>query len=111
MSVPLAFLLLLSAALLETVGDALVRTGLRGPGGAGRFLWIAGGGLVLLTYGVLVNTPDWHFGRLLGVYVVLFFVVAQIIAWTTFSQPPTASTLIGGAFILVGGVIVSAGFK
>ena len=69
------------AALLETVGDALVRTGLRGPGGAQRLLWIAGGGLVLLTYGILVNTPDWHFGRLLGVYVVLFFVVAQLIGW------------------------------
>lgn len=111
MSNPVALLVLLVAALLETGGDALVRAGLRAPGAAGRFLGIAAGGIVLLTYGLVVNTPAWHFGRLLGVYVVLFFVVAQFIGWAVFGEPPAASTLVGGAFIIVGGAIVSAGFR
>ena len=67
--------------------------------------------MVLLAYGVLVNTPAWQFGRLLGVYVVLFFLVAQILGWAVFKEVPSASTLVGGAFILVGGVIVSGGFR
>jgi small multidrug resistance family-3 protein len=111
MSTPVALLVLLIAALLETGGDALVRMGLRAPGSTGRFLWIAGGGLVLLAYGVVVNTPAWQFGRLLGVYVVLFFLVAQILGWAMFNEVPIWSTLVGGAFILVGGVIVSGGFR
>jgi drug/metabolite transporter superfamily protein YnfA len=111
MAKPVALFILLIAALLETGGDALVRTGLRAPGTAGRFLWIAGGGAVLLAYGVIVNTPAWQFGRLLGVYVVLFFLVAQVLGWAVFDEVPSASTLVGGAFILVGGVIVSGGFR
>ena len=111
MSKPVVLLILLAAALFETGGDALVRMGLRAPGAAGRFLLIAGGGIVLLAYGVLVNTPAWQFGRLLGVYVVLFFLVAQTLGWAMFNEVPSASTLVGGAFILVGGVIVSGGFR
>jgi small multidrug resistance family-3 protein len=110
MSKPVVFVILLTAALLEAGGDALVRTGLGVSGAAGRFVWIAGGGLVLLAYGVVVNTPAWDFGRLLGVYVVVFFVVAQAIGWAIFNQPPSLSTLVGGSLIVVGGVVVSAGF-
>jgi len=111
MSKPVALLILLIAALLETGGDALVRMGLRASGAAGRFSWVAGGGMVLLAYGVVVNTPAWHFGRLLGVYVVLFFLVAQVLGWAVFNEVPSVSTLVGGAFIVVGGVIVSGGFR
>ena len=111
MSKSVAFLVLLVAALLEAGGDALVRTGLRASGLGGRLLWMASGGVVLLTYGIVVNTPAWNFGRLLGVYVVLFFLVAQVIGWAFFDELPTASTLVGGSLILVGGIVVSAGFR
>jgi drug/metabolite transporter superfamily protein YnfA len=111
MSKPVALLVLLAAALLEAGGDALVRTGLRAASVSGRLLGILGGGIVLLTYGVVVNTTAWDFGRLLGVYVVLFFGIAQVISWAIFNQLPTASTLVGGVFIVVGGIIVSGGFK
>jgi small multidrug resistance family-3 protein len=56
----------------------------------------------------VVNKPDWDFGRLLGIYVVFFFVVAQIISWLAFNQPPSRAVLLGGAFIVIGGVIMSA---
>jgi hypothetical protein len=47
------------------------------------------------------------FGKLLGVYVVLFFLVAQIMAKLQFHQSPTKPIYIGGAFIVVGGLIMT----
>ena len=55
-------------------------------------------------YGYVVNAPSWDFGRLLGVYVVFFFLVAQALSWAVFGQRPDASVLAGGGFIVVGGV-------
>jgi len=44
-----------------------------------------------------------------GIYVVFFFVVAQLISWLFFGQPPTTrGVLLGGAFIVTGGVIMTA---
>jgi hypothetical protein len=57
----------------------------------------------------VVNVPRWEFGKLLGVYVVLFFLLAQIVARVKFGQAPTIPILIGGALICAGGVIISVG--
>lgn len=103
----LALIVLLAAASLEAGGDALVRTGLHGGGRLRRVACLLGGALVLFAYGCVVNTPPWQFGRLLGVYVVCFFVVAQLISWLVFGQPPTPGVWIGGAFIVAGGLIMS----
>jgi small multidrug resistance family-3 protein len=66
------------------------------------------GAVILFGYGYLVNAPDWDFGRLLGVYVVFFFVIAQLISWSVFAQRPTTPILLGGACIVAGGLIISA---
>jgi small multidrug resistance family-3 protein len=101
-----ALLLLTLAAFLESGGDALVRKGLIA-GGMPRGLWFVAGAVVLFVYGVVVNLPNWDFGRMLGVYVALFFVAAQVISYFVFHQPPTAPVLVGGAFILAGGLIMT----
>jgi hypothetical protein len=101
-----ALLVLLLAAVFEAGGDALVRAGLFGPNALRRVLLIAAGGLVLLAYGCVVNAPRWDFGRLLGLYVVFFFVVAQVIAWIGFHQRPTLPILVGGIFIVIGGLVI-----
>jgi small multidrug resistance family-3 protein len=103
----LALLILLAAAVLEAGGDAIVRSGLHASGGLRRGAYFLTGGAVLFAYGVLVNAPPWDFGRLLGLYVVFFFVVAQLIAWLVFQQPPSQGVLLGGAFIVAGGLIIS----
>ena len=105
----MTLLLLFTAALLEAGGDALVRSGLRAQGASGKLVFFLAGAVVLFAYGYVVNAPAWDFGRLLGVYVVFFFVVAQLISWLVFKQPPSRSILIGGGFILAGGVIISYG--
>jgi len=91
MSVISAYLLLLLAAILEAGGDALVRVGLHQPNIATRAALFTCGGLVLFAYGLAVNAPPWDFGRLLGVYVTLFFVVAQVINLVFFRCSPRSA--------------------
>jgi small multidrug resistance family-3 protein len=100
-------IVLFLAAVLEAGGDALVRAGLHGPSRGIRFTFLGLGAAVLFGYGYVVNAPDWNFGRLLGVYVVFFFVVAQLISWWAFAQRPTAPILLGGACIVAGGLVIS----
>ncbi len=104
-----SLLVLMVAALLEVGGDALVRESIHAVTLRGRLIFLIAGGLVLAAYGWTVNSPPWDFGRLLGVYVVFFFLTAQLIAWAAFGQKPTLSVLVGGTFIVVGGWIVSLG--
>jgi drug/metabolite transporter superfamily protein YnfA len=100
-------LVLFTAAVLEAGGDAIVRSGLHSSTAVSRMVLFAAGALVLFSYGYVVNAPSWDFGRLLGIYVVFFFVVAQLISWIVFHHRPSAGVLIGGAFIIIGGVIIS----
>jgi drug/metabolite transporter superfamily protein YnfA len=109
MSLPLSLLILFVAALLEAGGDAIVRNGLKAPTSFSRIGFFLVGALVLFAYGYVVNAPPWDFGKLLGVYVVFFFIAAQLISFFLFNTRPSMSTLIGGAFIVVGGVIISIG--
>ena len=103
----IALFVLFLAAVLEAGGDALVRAGLRAQAPSTRLALFVLGGAVLFSYGYVVNTPAWDFGRLLGLYVVCFFLVAQVISWAVFHQPPSAAVLVGGAFIVTGGAVLS----
>ena len=95
------FAILLLAALLEVGGDALIRIGLRGPGYA-----IAAGALTLFAYGVLVNLSGVDFNRLMGIYIAVFFVVSQVISFILFKQIPDDRIMIGGGFIIAGGLLI-----
>ena len=107
MSSGVALLILFLAAVLEAGGDALVRTGLEASAPARKLALFAAGAAVLFAYGCAVNAPRWNFGKLLGIYVVFFFVVAQTISWLGFGQKPSLPILAGGAFIVTGGLIIS----
>jgi hypothetical protein len=109
MSLPVTLLLLFVAAVLEAGGDALVRNGLHAATGPGRLFFFLIGAAVLFAYGYVVNSPPWEFGDLLGVYVVLFFITAQLVSYVFFRTTPSKTLLLGGAFIVIGGVIISIG--
>lgn len=100
-------LILLAAAALEAGGDALIRIGLHTTATWPRNLTFAAATIVLFAYGWTVNAPPWDFGRLLGLYVVFFFVIAQLLSWRVFKQTPSASILIGGTLIVAGGIVIS----
>jgi small multidrug resistance family-3 protein len=95
------------AALLEVAGDALVRSGLQAPGFTARAGFMAAGCAVLFVYGVTVNLPSWDFGRLLGVYVALFFVVAQLVNYFGFGVSATLPVYVGGALMIAGGLVMT----
>jgi small multidrug resistance family-3 protein len=94
--------LLVVSALLEVGGDAGMRAGLQGRRGG-----YALGALLLIAYGLTVNLPRWDFGRLLGVYIGVFFVVSQVIAMIVFHEKLRAPTLVGGALIVAGGLVLA----
>ena len=96
-----ALALLTMAAVLEVGGDAAMRLGLRGNG---RWLFLGAGLLIL--YGIIVNQPAWHFNRLMGIYIAVFFVVSQLVAWVLFREAPTVSVFLGGTFIVMGGAVL-----
>jgi len=100
-------LVLTLAACLESGGDALARAGLHGHALSIRLGFFAAAAAVLFIYGVTVNLPPWDFGKLLGVYVALFFVVAQIINRFAFGVAPTLPILCGGALIIAGGLLMT----
>src|ERR1700678_2400911 len=106
MSKSTAIRILLAAAVFEAGGDALIRIALHQHASGLRWLTFLGGAAILFSYGVIVNAPDWDFGRLLGLYVVFFFAIAQLMSWVFFHQPPSTSTMLGGALIIAGGVVL-----
>ncbi len=94
--------LLMLAAALEVGGDALIRVGLRGAPYS-----IAAGGLTLFVYGLLVNKTALDFNRLMGIYIAVFFVVSQAISFILFKDVPDDRILVGGGFIVAGGLVMT----
>ena len=102
-----AFVVLSVAATLEVLGDSFFQSGLYRSTGSHRLLWFGLGVTVLGLYGLCVNLPEWDFGKLLGVYVAIFFVVAQVVAKVRFHQSPGAPIVVGGALIVAGGLVIT----
>ena len=96
-------LILVLAAVLEVGGDALVRWGLTG----GRTIGLILGGIVLVSYGFMVNLTKLDFGRLMGIYIVVFFLVSQVVAVYFFQEKIKLPLLVGGALIVAGGVVLT----
>jgi len=101
---PWGVVLLVYAAVLEVGGDAAMRVGLRG-----RSWGFLVGAALLAAYGLLVNQPAIPFNRLLGTYIAVFFVVSQLAAFAAFEERPTPSLVVGGALIVLGGIVIQVG--
>ncbi len=101
------FAVLVLAAYLEVQGDACFQSGLYHAAGMRRLGWLLAGTAVLVCYSLFLNSSNINFGKLLGTYVVLFFLVAQIVAKLQFHQSPSKPIYVGGAFIAIGGSIMT----
>jgi small multidrug resistance family-3 protein len=102
-----ALIFLLVAASFEAFGDSFFQAAFYHASGWGRLAALVAGVVTLAAYGSLVNLPRWDFGRLLGVYVALFFLMAQIINKIRFGQSPTLPIQAGGALVIAGGLIMA----
>ncbi len=94
--------LLIVAALLEVGGDAGMRAGL-----GGRRAGFGVGILLLVSYGLVVNLTNLDFGRLMGIYISLFFVVSQVLAVLVFKEKIQPAVWVGGALIVAGGCVLT----
>jgi hypothetical protein len=101
----LGFLVL--ATILEASGDAIVRMGLYQHRLTLRILLFLAGTALLFGYGLSLNLAPLAFGRVVGLYIAILFIVWQIINFVAFRSLPTLPVLVGGALILAGGGIVT----
>jgi drug/metabolite transporter superfamily protein YnfA len=93
------------AAALEVLGDALIRKGLRGAG-----VGLVGlGFLVLGSYGIVVNRLALDFSRLLGAYVGFFAMVSVLFGRVVFKEQIPTSTWLGLCVVLAGSLIIQLG--
>ena len=97
----MTIIVLAAAAAAEIIGDLGMRFGL-----AVRVWGYALGVVLLSAYGLVVNQPALSFGRVLGLYIAVFFVMSQLIAFVTLGERPSAPLLLGGALIVAGGLII-----
>jgi small multidrug resistance family-3 protein len=95
--------LLTLAALLEVGGDALIRGGLQRKG----FVLLLAGSATLVVYGFMVNMTKLDFSRLMGIYIVVFFVVSQLVARFAFHEHADRGMLAGGGLIVLGGIVMT----
>ena len=101
----IAFLLL--ATTIEVSGDAIVRIGIYRHAGITRFGLFLIGASFLFGYGYCLNRAPVEFGTVVGLYIATLFFVWQVINFAVFRTLPTLPTLVGGAFIIAGGLIVT----
>lgn len=94
--------LLIVSALLEVGGDAGMRKGLEG-----QKLGFVVGVFLLVFYGLCVNLSKLDFGKLMGIYIAIFFLVSQILAIAIFKEKLHPPTLLGGALIIAGGCVLT----
>ena len=103
--IPLIFLIFATG--LEVSGDALVRIAIFNHTGTTRIGFILLGALLLLGYGVLLNLAPLEFGQVVGLYIATLFVMWQVINYLAFREVPSLPILVGGALIILGGLLVT----
>jgi hypothetical protein len=101
------FLLLVAATTLETFGDAVVRIGIGQTAWLPRSALFLAGALLLFGYGLSLNLAPIEFNRVVGLYIAILFVMWQVVNLIVFRSPPGMPVLLGGALIVVGGLVVT----
>jgi small multidrug resistance family-3 protein len=101
------FLFVLAATIFEAAGDAIVRIALHHQSFAARIGLFLVGYTLLALYGTSLNLAPVEFAAVTGMYVAMLFVVFQIVNFAFFAALPTPSVLVGGAFIVIGGLTVA----
>ena len=98
---------LILATALEVTGDAIIRIGLGRNVVAVKGAYFAAGAVLLFGYGFSLNLAPIEFHRVAGIYIATLFIVWQIVSFLIFRSVPNVPIMIGGALIVVGGMIVA----
>jgi small multidrug resistance family-3 protein len=101
----IAWLIFIAAAILEVMGNVMIRKGSYERG----LVSVISGFVILGCYGLVVNLLQWDFSRLLGVYVSVFALLSVLCGRFVFSEDVPASTWIGLLIIVAGGLVIQFG--
>jgi drug/metabolite transporter superfamily protein YnfA len=93
------------AAIFEVGGDAVVRMGIK----TNSIILMLLGAATLGGYGLIVNSVDWNFSKIFGVYVGAFALVAILFGKFVFREQIPISTWVGLAIIIAGGLVIQFG--
>lgn len=100
------FLFVLAATIFEAAGDALLRIALHSHAWPVRVGYFLIGAILLTMYGTSLNVAPVEFGKVVGLYVALLYIVFQFTNYLAFKAKPTLPVLVGGALIVTGGMLV-----
>ena len=93
------------AAIFEVGGDAVIRMGIK----SNNIILMLFGAATLGGYGLIVNSVDWSFAKIFGVYVGAFALVAVLFGKFVFREQIPLSTWVGLAIIIAGGLVIQFG--
>ena len=93
------------AAIFEVGGDAVVRMGIKN----NNIVLMLLGAATLGGYGLIVNSVDWDFAKIFGVYVGAFALVAVLFGKFVFREQISVSTWVGLLIIVCGGLVIQFG--
>jgi drug/metabolite transporter superfamily protein YnfA len=93
------------AAVFEVGGDAVVRMGIKNH----NIILMLLGAATLGGYGLIVNSVDWNFAKIFGVYVGAFALIAILFGKFLFREQIPPSTWIGLLIIIAGGLVIQFG--
>jgi hypothetical protein len=102
---PIVFILI--ATVFEVSGDAMVRMAIYKHEGAIRIGLALVGAVMLFIYGFSLNLAPVEFGQVVGLYIATLFLVWQVINFLVFQTLPTLPVLVGGVFVVTGGMIIT----
>jgi small multidrug resistance family-3 protein len=101
------FLFVFAATVFEAAGDATVRIAIHHHSTSARIGLFLLGYMLLALYGTSLNLAPTEFADVTGIYVAMLFVVFQIFNFAFFGTLPTPAVLVGGTFIVIGGLTVA----
>jgi drug/metabolite transporter superfamily protein YnfA len=93
------------AAIFEVGGDAVIRMGIK----SNNIVLMLLGAVTLGGYGLIVNSIDWNFAKIFGVYVGAFALVAVLFGKFLFREQIPVSTWAGLLIIVAGGMVIQFG--
>jgi hypothetical protein len=102
---PIIFILI--ATIFEVSGDAVIRTALFKHTGLMRLGIMFIGAALLFVYGFSINLAPVEFGQIVGLYIATLFIVWQVINFIAFQTLPTMPIVVGGLFVVTGGMIIT----
>ena len=102
---PIFFLIVATA--LEVTGDAMIRKTIFEHTGITRVTFGVLGALLLFGYGFFLNLAPVEFGKVVGLYIATLFIMWQVISYITFKSVPSLPVIVGGLFVVAGGLIIT----